>query len=355
MFAIKWIWIVVLVVVVANMSHLVVQQKQSRQIKANSSTDMNSDFWRNFFKELSIATCMVPHLDQISDCYSQYDSVINRKQDPVDEEETREYCCMIYGYQKCIERIISGYCGSKENVKQITQSFTSKFNEMVSVNCEAYKGFYPCLDNTMKAGFIILVILACCAILYCLISCCKRRENAKKCESKTGQKKSNKKQSSNEHVSREQASKERVGRKPSNKRNWTIWKPMKCFSYLSNTFIQILFCNYCITLFSWTKHTGYGKRIVFFRTESVDFFSHCSFLLVCCFMQCPVVKCITSQIKLASDTNSPTINTMKKLNSRLTLNEVELGKYRLSSIWSDLYSIVFHWFIMPASCNVATL
>lgn len=146
------------------------QTNSNNNIIAKNS--MNMQFWLEFFKSASIATCMIPHFEAISNCYSKHkDYMEETNVNGTTDKMIKDYCCSVHGFKSCVVKIISQHCGTKDHVKQVTDSFADELNRALQVNCDGYTSFFSCLDNWMKAGMIILILLLIGALVSIIVYC----------------------------------------------------------------------------------------------------------------------------------------------------------------------------------------
>lgn len=138
---------------------------------------MNEDSWLEYFKSATITLCIIPHIGQVSDCYSQYKDLMEETNvNSTVDSKVKSYCCSIYGFRSCVVKVISKYCGTKEHVKNVTDSFIDKLNHALRIKCDGYNTFFPCLNNWIKAGLIIMILLVCGALISIIVYCYQKNQ-----------------------------------------------------------------------------------------------------------------------------------------------------------------------------------
>lgn len=129
---------------------------------------INQQYRRLTLEMLKNNTCL--EKNDMQDCNEEYKTFLDMVE--VTAEDFDQYCCSIYGYERCIRSIVSKRCGQKAS--KINKKFSEKLDGLLKNECDGYYGLFACMDEILFYSLIIGSILLVIITIGCCCCCCFR-------------------------------------------------------------------------------------------------------------------------------------------------------------------------------------
>lgn len=120
-------------------------------------------------------SCIKNRISEIRSCTYEYKEFLDWID--VEEDDQRDYCCTIFRYQSCVERVVNKYCS--DQVERIITKLSNRFRNILNDECDGSYSFFQCLDTMVLYGGIggiiliaILILTSCCCCCCGCSSCC---------------------------------------------------------------------------------------------------------------------------------------------------------------------------------------